>query len=332
MKAYDFYIKYDPEKDTQEEIGRRIFKSIILNVMRYKKPRVVGIFGDSGEGKSYAALRIMEIILEEQGLEPIKYLKDINVFTPTEYPEKIKRLLDVEELKKVNMLIVHEARNIVKAKLWHKFVTQAIADVNAMSRAIKRICFIIVSQFIRDITTDVRYTLNLYITADRPLGQQTRLRIYTLWKDDRDLEKPRLRKRRLQGWLVQPNGRRTLFRPKYIIIRKPSLEVYHLFDKLDFESKQAIIKNKLEQVVEEIKMEFVTENIRIEAMVNYYANNPEQLKTIGRRLKNKWVTNTDFCVLHNLLPQERKIFEEKLFERLVQKPLIDETDNMNESE
>lgn len=317
MKFYpDFIIKYDPEVDTLQTLSEKVLNSLILRPLRYKKPRVIFIGGDSGEGKSIAALRIEQILLEIQGLDLRDYINDINIYQPMEYPTKIDRLLNDKSLKKVNIVCFHEAREIVKAKNWAGFLAQAVADVNAMSRSVKRLCTIIISQFIRDITTDVRYTLHYYCTAARPLGGHTRLTIYKMWKDDRDLEKPRLRKSRIKGLLVYPNGRRRVYMPKYLEITMPDKDIVKIFEEQDKEAKTKIIRAKLNKLIKDMKAELDLETDKVGAMVEWYSKRPDQLELIGHYVRGKFKLRPEVMSMHDLTKEDMLQFNRELTDKL----------------
>jgi ribose 1,5-bisphosphokinase PhnN len=59
-----------------------------------KKPSIIFLGGDSGEGKSMAALRILE-----KGQEDIDLVNQV-IYTPYEYPSKVKNMLFNKEFKK----------------------------------------------------------------------------------------------------------------------------------------------------------------------------------------------------------------------------------------
>jgi hypothetical protein len=251
MKACDFVIKYNPATDTKKDITKKIFYSVFIKRLRAHKPCVIFISGDSGEGKSISGgLKLQEIFCELQGIDFKKYLEVMNVFVPLQYPQKIDKLLFDKEYKDVNILCLHEAREVVKAKEWFSYLSQATADINAMSRSIKRIATIIISQFIRDVTTDIRYTINYYIKVYRPKGRKARLNIMVMWKDDTDLDHPKLRKRKIRGYLIYPNGKYRPFVPKYFEVDMPDKEIVKQFETLDRESKSAIIRSKINKLIE----------------------------------------------------------------------------------
>lgn len=316
MARCDFVVKYNPEKDSQDELSKRILNSIIIKRLKAKKPVVWFIGGDSGEGKSWTVLRVQEILFEIMGLDINEYLDVINVHTPIEYPEKLDKLLFDKEYKKVNIIAMHEAREVVKAKMWQNFLTQSVADVNALSRSIKRLCIMIVSQFIRDVTSDIRYTLNFYSTIRRPKNKRARLYFNVMWKDDRDLEKPKLRKRKLSGYLVYPDGKTRRFVPQYFEISRPSKEIIERFEKADYESKAKIIRKKINRLIKEMKSDMNEDNDKLEAMVDWYAKNQDSIHLIGKRIRNRWKLKPEAKRIHDL-----DVFESREFERLLNEKL-----------
>jgi hypothetical protein len=331
MTFRDFVIKYDPKKDKPIDITRRILYSIVINRLKHKKPAVLFISGDSGEGKSFGALRLQELLLEIQGMKLEDLISDINVYVPIEYPRKINKLLGLNPggykatgLKDANIICVHEARELVKAKNWHSFINTAISDVNAMSRSIKRLCVMIVSQFIRDISSDIRYTLNYYVKVSRPIGKKARLYFYVMWKDDTDLEKPKLKKRKLTGYLVYPNGVYRKYTPKYLELRKPKKENVEKFEKQDTEAKAKIIRHKINKLVKEMGAEMDLENEKVNLMVEHYVKNPQNLTSIGRQYRDKWKLKPDVRKMYELSKEEAVDFERKLNEQLIKKGVVED--------
>jgi hypothetical protein len=324
MRQLDFLVKYDPDKDTQEDLVKRILYAVIIRRLRANKPAVCFISGDSGEGKSYATIKLMEVLLEIAGINLINEAGELDkeafnvmqVYTPLEYSKKLDKLLHDKKYKKLFMFCLHEAREVIKAKRWQSFINTAVADVNALSRRVKRICFFIVSQFIRDIDTSIRYTLNFYIKVNRPIGKASRIEIWVLWKDDNDLEKPKLRKRRLVGYLRLPNGRLKRFSPRYIQLTKPRKEFREEFDYQDFTTKSAIIKQKLEKMIAQLQLDLSDTNTKLNTMAEWYIKNIDNLQLIGRMGKKGFKLKPEFKVMHGLTDQESKSFKDILEKRL----------------
>ena len=328
MAFCDFVVRYNPEVDTSEELTKKILFSIIIKRLKAHKPAVIFLGGDSGEGKSLGSLRLQELLLEVQGLSLKDYLTDINVFTPLEYPQKLDNLLFKKELKKINIICMHEAREIVKAKLWYTFLNQSIGDINAMSRSIKRLCIIVISQFIRDISSDIRYTLNYYMIVRRPKGKAARIYMNVLWKDDRDLEKPKLRKRKLSGYLVYPDGRYRRYVPEYLEVRKPDKEIVKRIEILDKEAKIGIIRRKTDKLIREMKEDIGQENVKVDTMVKWYLEHKENLSIIGKKQKGKWIVKKQFKEMHDLSQGETHDFEVKLNQELREKGLLPEGEKL----
>jgi len=316
MGYCDFVVKYDPKKDSSTDVAERILYSLFISRLKAKKPAVAFIGGDSGEGKSHSAINLQEILMRIQGLEFKDYLNDMNVYVPLEYPKKMRALLEDKRLKKANIITIHEAREIINAKDWSTFVNRAVADVNALSRQVKRMCFFIVSQFIKDISTDIRYTLNYYITVRRPKGKRARLYLSVMWKDDRDLEKPKLQKRKVSGYLVYPNGRYQRYVPQYLELPPLDKEVARIFDKADFDAKSRIMRTKLDQLMKQMSKDIGYEDKKLEAMVDYYVDNRQSLPSIGRQLRGKWRLKPEARDMHELTIDESREFEKRLNEKL----------------
>lgn len=261
-------------------------------------------------------------MMEIQGINVVENFEAMNCFTPIEYPKKLDQLLHSSKLRKVNILCLHEARQLIRAKNWNSFLTQAISDVNAMSRSVKRICFMIISQFVRDITLEIRYTLDYYITMKRDKSQ-TKMFISRIWKDDRDLEKPKLRKRKIFGYVVYPNGKRRKIRPNYLIIKKPNKELTELFDTLDTKAKADIIRRKLNRLIDEMQIDLQGENKKIVDMVAFYMAKPDKMLGIGKVVGNQFRLNKDFKSMHDLSKKETEEFVKILESEMTKKGIME---------
>lgn len=317
----DFVVKYDPKVDTEKDLMKRILNSVILSRIANKKPTIIALTGDSGEGKSFSTLRIMELLAELQGYDYSPYVNATNIYTPIEYPQKMEKLLGLNKngftetgLKKVNFVAIHEARTLVSSKNWQSFVNVAISDVNAMSRSVKRLVFFIVSQFIKDIDKSIRNTITYYLTVQRPKGRHARVRFFVLWKDDRDIENPRLRKRKLSGHIIYPSGRYIRYSPAYFELSKPSDSVIKEFEKNDTEAKSKILKQKLEKLMKEMEkdMKIDTSEVKVNNLVKHLQSNPEQIKTFGKISRKKWKLTPSARDMFDLTTGEIKLFEDKM--------------------
>lgn len=326
---YDFVIKYDPAIDTPETLTRKVFHSIIIRRLKAKKPAVMFLSGKSGEGKSQTAVKVQQVLLDILGFDVRDYLNAINVYTPLEYPTKLDALLYNKELKKIPIICMHEAREIVRSTHWQNFLTTSIADVNALSRAIKRMCIMIISQNLKDIAKEIRLTINYYCNISRSIGgnRNVRMTIYTIWEDDRDLDNPRLRKRRLTGYLVYPDGKYKKWTPQYLEVRKLDKDIADMLDKADKDAKTGILKGKLNKLMKEMKKDLGSDTNKIDAMVDYYIDNNENLNNIGKVKRGKLTITKDFKDMHSMTDYEVKAFQDKLLVRMEEKGIKPKDEN-----
>lgn len=320
----DYYIKYDPEKDDEKSIFMKIIYATILKRIIHKKPTITHISGKSGEGKSLTVLYIMDILLKMQRISIKDYMDDINIYKQSEYPSKLRKLMESPILNKVNCMAVHEGREAMEANEWYSTFNRNVAHVNALSRAIKRLAIFIVSQDLKDITKNVRRTLDYQIKLYRPLRYgvegNARLQWNVMYIDDRNPEDIRLRKRPLRGVLILPNGKYIIYKPSYISIPLIEKELKDLFEKRDKENKWSILKERLEEMDQDIKNKEKHKLQKIEDMVEFYAENEEARIRIAKTNKrNNYKVTSEFKRIHDLKPSEIREFEEKLKKKLEEK-------------
>lgn len=326
MAHCDFAVKYDPSKDTQYDLAKKIVYALIVRKLKQNKPRIVFGVGESGSGKSMSFLTLQMMMLEAQGLKLEEYIDDINVYVPLEYPQKIKRMLFEKELKKVNIICLHEAREVLNAKLWFSFINRAIANVNAMSRGIKPLCIMIISQLAVDVSTDVRRTMNFYLKMSRPSGRNARIYINTVWIDDRDLERPKIRKRRISGYLVYPNGTWQPYRPEYLEVKMPPKHIAEHFDRKDVEAKGAITRSQMNKLMVEIQKEVGKSDSKVEVMVEWYLSHQEQMGAILQSRKGNIKLKPEFKKMHQMTDEETESFQTKLQEAMVKGGLMEKAE------
>jgi len=182
----------------------------------------------------------------------------------------------------------------------------------------------VISQFIRDISSDIRYTITFYTTVRRPANKRARIHINVVWKDDMDIEKPRLRKRRLSGYLIYPNGRYRRYRPSYIELTLPDKRLVKMFEDADKEAKARIIRQKIEKLIDEMKKDLGTQNQRVNDMVDWYSKDMERLQAIGHSGRKGWILKPEIVSMHGLTNEEQKRFSELLNQRLKEKGIIED--------
>lgn len=329
LVPYDFCIRYNPYKgEGEKEITEKLLYTLVVKRIKSNKPVVWFIGGDSGEGKSSTGLTLQYALCNAIGINLIDVLEHMNVMSPLEYADKLKNMLYSKDpvIKKLRCFCIHEARALVNSRDWNTELSRMISNVNAMSRAIKPLCMIIISQFIRDITTDVRYTLTYYSTISRPLDScYGNLRIYRMYKDDRDLEKPKLKKRFLQGYimrakhpdadpLIETDWERTWTILKSIKLHRPPQEVYDKFVALDIQGKTRTIMSELDKMDNRLKIEAGTEDNKVKKIAEHYTENVNTLASISKKVKGKWKIKKNVRDMHGLDKKEASILEAEINE------------------
>lgn len=318
MRYTDFVVPYN---ENPQILGQNIFRNLILTRLKYKKPFFAAVTAGSGEGKSFTAIKLAELILESQGLKLEDYLDDIFIFTPGEYRKKMKAILYDKRLKDLNFLIIDEAKEVVNAKDWNSFANKAISHINRTMRRVKRVACFFVIQSMRDLDIDVRYTLNFQGKCIRPLGKHTRLYMYRIYEDDSDLARILIKKRRIFGLVKRPNQRRMKIMPKFIMTR-PSKEIIEKYHKIEWDAKVKIINRKLDALLQKFEAEEAEYSKKIDAAVDFYMSKPELLEMILETKRKKTKLKKEFVKMHKFSETEIEVFQEKLFERLKEKQLM----------
>jgi hypothetical protein len=326
MRIIDFVVPYD--KDSKN-MGAQICKQLFVNRILAHKPVVILCTGDSGEGKSYTALKILEIVNNYYGINTLEHLEDCIIYTPLEYSRKVKGILHDSRLKKCHCLIMDEARELVSSHLWYSFVNQAIADVNALHRTVKPLVLVVVVQFIRDIDPSTRRTVQYYLNCLRPLdGDHVTAFISRLWKDERDLDNPKIRRRGLRGfyYVDTPTHRQyTKFYPTSLSVTLPQLEVYKQYEKINYERKSEILQRKLETLLFTIEKEMGVKSTKVNSVINYFMEHMELMDLIEKRrsgVNGKIVMKKEFKDMFELSPTDVVDFQKALHLKLEATDLI----------
>lgn len=318
----DFVVKHNYSTETDNSLIKKIFYSIFYRPTIFKFPVIVFIAGGSGHGKSYTAAKIIELICEHLGINYIDYFREVNVFHPVEYMQKFNNIIKNKELKKIRFICVHESRIVLPAKLWYSFINQNISDINAITRQVKPLLSIFISQKLSDLTKDVRSTLNYYITVHRPKGSnaKVRMRIRKIYHDERDIENIKMRTRRLRGYVIDQYNKYHKMQYSHIEIMRPSEPVQKLLKELDAQEKRKILEKKMKETHNAIMKEIGSYD-KVDRLINYYYEKDDQLREhikYGEKQK-RYRIGKDFIRMHGLDRQEIKEFEVRITKKLVEK-------------
>lgn len=319
MSTFVDFIIREEELLNDEKLGHVILDRLVLKRLKHNKPCVIILVGDSGEGKSLTSLKFGEVFCARQKLGPYDpYVNKTVVYTPLEYPHKLKAILEEPALKDINWIILDEAREVVNASQWNSFINHAIADINATSRGIKPICIIVVVQYLKDLDVRIRRTANYYGSCLRPMGHKVRLKLTRLWKDDSDIEAPRLRRRMVRGFIVK-DGHYNPIAPKIFTISRVTKSVEEIYEYNSKIAKKRMIGHKLNELMKELEREYGGRSTKIEAAVEFFHKNFE---TVTERVKGKIKVKKNLTSLLDFDKKEMQDFEDLLVKRLKKEGII----------
>jgi len=321
-KYFDFIIDYD---DDPRIMGMQILQNITVNRLRANKPCILFIGGDSGEGKSCFGLKVLDAVNKSYGVDSYEMLNDSVVYLPIQYLTKLDNCLFYKknnrlELKDLHVLMIDEAREVVRARDWYTFLNRAISDCNAMSRKIKPMVLIVISQFIKDIDSAIRYTLTYYAECVRPLTGKTRVSIERIWKNTYDLERPRLCKRPLVGYIKYENTQ-SKFYPRFEA-NMPEKKLFEKYDAENFRAKSTILRKRIEETINKMNKDIGSVYDKVEGLVKFYTENPSQLTMIVDPRYKKFRIKKEFRDMHEITRTEQIEFEKRLYQKLTEMGLI----------
>lgn len=325
VKNIDFVVEWC---DDPFELSARILYALFVQPLKGNMPCIVVCVAKSGRGKSYSVISMMDAIYTLMGIDLREYLTKSIIFNPIEYGEKTKALLYERSLKDLVFAQLDEARDLIGAKNWQKFINRVVPDVQATSRTIKPLTFFIVTQSILDVTKDVRRQIDYYAVFSRKKHGPAKMKLYEIYIDDRDVERPKLKKRRVYG-IIRKDGIPLRTFPVFVF-KRPRKELVDQYEPLNFEYKTAYIRRRLEELMQSLKKSLTTETEKVEAMVGFYVSNPNYLGNIVKMRGQKLHLVKDIRKLHDLTEVEEKMFKEKLEKRLIEDGVV--SDGQVESE
>jgi DNA replication protein DnaC len=314
-KPFDAVIncETDEQANDDEFVSKQLLRSLTLNRLEADKPSVILITGDSGEGKSKTAIRVAHEILTMQGINIREYMDDIIVYNPFEFMNKVKAILTEERLKHINVFILDEARGIVGANSWNSFINQAIATVNAVSRGVKPLVIIIISQDVGDIDRSTRKTIRYEFICSRPLHDRVRIRpvIYYKYRARGSVEKMELRYRDMQVDVRAPTVSNS-WSPPILIVKQLEDDIWQIYKSQEKERKIKLIENKTNQMVSRLKKEWAGDESRVDKVYNALLENGDKLNEITILRYGRRRVNPDALEFSDWSKHEIKELETKL--------------------
>lgn len=317
VRYTDFIIR--EENLSKNELTEKIIERLSIARMKAKKPSSWLLTGDSGEGKSVDALAIANIVNEYFDVDTYDMLEPMIIYTPLEFSTKYDDILHNKNLRKLRISIVDEARELVSKNTWFTFLNHVINDTYALHREIKPMTNVFVTQYVGDVDRSTRYVINWYLKCSRPLKGQGSFKIYRLWKDDTDIERPRLRKRNVKGY-ISFNGDNRHIKISRIKVNLPRREIFEEYKRLAHKKKSEILQIKFKIMNARIKKEMYGKRMdAIETLVDYYSSDESLLKFIGTFKNGNFILNDSFAVVHDLTNKETIEFKNRVLEKLKEK-------------
>lgn len=304
------------EQATEEALFVVIIIQLFLKKIKAGMPIFIALVGKSSSGKSFFGMLIQDILYRAIGEDYVTHLKRSMLLKPDKIVPQVKEILDgkIDNSKKTFTLQTDEAKFIIGSQHWNSFRNKAIRTITATSRSIKPMIFIVVAQLMRDIDKSTRLSLDYYFEIKRsPQGRPT-IVPFVLYEDTSDLEKVKVKKRRLRIGIQHKNGSVSevlpVFRPE--MPRKEVIDAYKSFEVGTKKEEIFKLLDELDKDAKKISGDYESE---IKDFANYLLENPAELEKLGRYKNGKWVVSKDTQIKYNYTANQFKQIEKFISEK-----------------
>lgn len=290
-------IECEPQK-----LGEEFVRHLVESRFRQKKNTFIAIVGGPGEGKSYTALRLAEII------QPDFDVKTQVVY----YPHQFLDIINNASKRGIKVLVLDEAQVTIPAKLWYSFTNLAISFVTTTFRQLKSLALIIVTPNINWVEKTIREIINFYGVVARKENTPVYLKLYSVGFNYYDLkdQHPYLQKIRFI-W----NGK--VYTLKQLKVGMPSEKIINEYEEMSREFKKKLIETQLEDVLTKIEKKVKIENKNLEEIANKLLGNEKLLTDFVRKTKRGFkLKKIDVKNLFNLTDTETNKLEKILIEKM----------------
>jgi len=227
-----------------QDMGKEVIRRIIYNRIEMKKNCFFMLVGDSGEGKSYTALRIAEIVQED--FDP----KTQVVYTPDQYLDVINYAV---EKRKTKVIILDEAHVTIPARLWLSFTNLAVGLVTTTFRRLKSLAVLIVSPDINWVEKMVRESCNYYAICERKRRggnyENVYADVFRVLRNRYDIEKTKTYLRRIPCYSV-PLGKTYII--EKLVFSLPSQQLIDAYEECSYKFKKMLLERKLLEIKKQI--------------------------------------------------------------------------------
>jgi ABC-type dipeptide/oligopeptide/nickel transport system ATPase component len=289
-------------KAEESRAGEELIKHIIESRFRQKKNTFIAICGGAGEGKSYTALRIAEL------LEPNFNVSEQIVY----YPQQFLNVIENAKAKNYRVVLLDEAHTTIPSRLWYSFMNLAIAQVAATFRQLKSLCVIVISPSINWIEKQIREMVNYYGVVFRKEGSPAYLKLYEVCFNYFDLteQSPYLKK-----ITFSYNGRP--YKLNVIEVSMPSEKLVQEYEQVSTEFKRKLIEKQLAEVSRKIEKATEISLKNVDDIVKVLVENKELLFSLMKKRKEGMKLKTqETKKLFKLTDAEISELEQKLLEKI----------------
>ena len=277
-------------------------RKITLARNEIKKNSVIGIVGEPGSGKSYAALSFAEYI------QPNFSANEQIIYHPVQLLKKIKEARE----NRYKVLILDEAHATINARTWHSFINLATNMVLNTFRQLCRLNLFIVSPTINEVDVSVRRLLNYYFVVERTTNKYSIVYPYEISFNYLNLQQ---QEPYLKSPYINVNGHILVVKQFYVL--EPSERIINEYENTAIKFKQELLERKLKEIEESLKSDI---NQNTEEIITFLLNNHEILNKSFRITKsgtfkiNKQMMKSLFKMSDTEIIKFETLLEQKLKE------------------
>jgi hypothetical protein len=263
-------------------------------------------------------------MFKREGLDFAQYVRQAVIGGIEDFGPKAKAILNDKELKDCFVIIIDEAAATVNSKDWSSLTNRAVNFINNMSRAIKPLLIIIIAQSLKQVDSQTRQTVNYYMPVTRSYNNPAKAKIYKFYINERDLEKPKLQKKLLRGYIDYENNKE-LIELKDIEFPRVRDAVWDLYKVDMLDSKNKLLEAEFDKLAKHLlEKNSDQQKQRIEALSKYLWSNKYILSNFAKFTKKKWSLKDDFLIAFSVTDLEKRDIE-----KLLQSKVREEKDELN---
>jgi hypothetical protein len=202
------------------------------------------------------------------------------------------------------------------SKDWANITNRAVNFINNMSRAIKPLLIIIIAQSLKQVDSQLRQTVNFYMPVRRSYNKPAKAKLYKFYINERDLEKPKLQKQLVRGYIVN-NGQKEYIELTDIEFPKVRQCIWDIYKKDMIDSKSKLLEAEFDKLANALidKNEDKHQE-RINNLTKFLWSNKYILSNFAKFSRKKWSLKNEFVDNFMVTDSEKKQIETQLKEKV----------------